>query len=764
MGCLGKMLQPYSANLDGLSVLTGTGYVRRDGDSFFSTHALIPSSEVSVPFLPGSTYQTLRKYIDITDSPGIISGGAITDAGGGNINVAAGIAILRIADDDVSELRLLNFSSQVIAIPNDSLVRYVALDYNGGTPTIIISTTQTFDDDTQVSMGSAVNSGGTILVFNNPFKVGDAFTNIIQRFDSLAPANRDASVGGLTLGVTGTRNVTVSAGAIWSRLNDHHTTAKDTSASDTMFSQYYNGTSWVLTGGLTQWPNDQYNDIASGLVTMSNNKYANLWFYMGIEGTTFGFQYGQAEYNTLAQAVAESPPSFRSPNAANVTLLLGRFVFQKGDAVPQVIQQAYDTEFTGTAVENHNDLAGLQGGTTSQYYHLTGTQHTSLSQFSSLYPFAEGDLLTGNGSSTLSKLASPGVPGRVLVSGLGQPAWTDLGTFAPTGIFGTANEISASASIGNVTLSLPSSLTFTGKTVTGGTFNATDFNGPIGGGTRNTGAFTRLGINQASAASVPLFVTGNSGNPTAVLLTDSDGRGMRVATSDYVPGVNTGTVVQLGTGAGTGNTTGIVEARTAGTSASGVLTLNPNGGNVTISGGAATVTSTGINSTPIGATTPSTGAFTTLSSTSDIVSTGSTIYSGGSVYLSGSGSSRAIYDTETGSPDMYFDHRGASNTGSWYWRNGTGGANTRMVVTSTGINSTAIGATTPSTGAFTTVNASGGVTVGTTALLSSSVSLSSSPGVNTGTLTDCPGSGNPTKWIRINDNGVPIYIPAWAPP
>lgn len=54
---------------------------------------------------------------------------------------------------------------------------------------------------------------------------------------------------------------------------------------------------------------------------------------------------------------------------------------------------------------------------------------------------------------------------------------------APSSIAGTANEIAASASVGAITLSLPSALTFTSKTVTGGTFNATAFNGPLGGTT-----------------------------------------------------------------------------------------------------------------------------------------------------------------------------------------------------------------------------------------------------------------------------------------
>lgn len=40
-------------------------------------------------------------------------------------------------------------------------------------------------------------------------------------------------------------------------------------------------------------------------------------------------------------------------------------------------------DFTGSSLTNildrkHNDLSNIQGGTSSEYYHLTGAQHTSL--------------------------------------------------------------------------------------------------------------------------------------------------------------------------------------------------------------------------------------------------------------------------------------------------------------------------------------------------------------------------------------------------
>ncbi len=72
---------------------------------------------------------------------------------------------------------------------------------------------------------------------------------------------------------------------------------------------------------------------------------------------------------------------------------------------------------------------------------------------------------------------------------------TASNTYTPRTITGTANEITVSngsGASGNPTISLPSALTFTGKTVTGGTFTGGAFNGTVGATTPDSGAFTSV--------------------------------------------------------------------------------------------------------------------------------------------------------------------------------------------------------------------------------------------------------------------------------
>jgi len=84
---------------------------------------------------------------------------------------------------------------------------------------------------------------------------------------------------------------------------------------------------------------------------------------------------------------------------------------------------------------------------------------------------------------------------------------------------------------------------------------------------------------------------------------------------------------------------------------------------------------------------------------------GAAVYGGGALLLGGTGggSGNGVYTTDTGSPTMYMDHRGTNNTGDFYWRNGTGGANTRMSLSGVGVlyvaNGTAPGSN-PSGGGF----------------------------------------------------------------
>lgn len=402
----------------------GTDVVNADGTVFDAQ-----ASEIFVNTLPGSTYKTVQQAIDVMFSPGLISGGDLVELSTTSVRVEAGTAVVRIADDNVSELRFFDFPAQDFTIPDVQTTHYYRLEYNGGSPIITDNPADDADRDTQIPLGAASRADGFLNLIPNPYRVGDVITNLIQRLDAVSPVQRDASVGGLALGNTPTRTTTLSAGRLWSRVSDFLIPAKNSSV-DTMSSAFYTGGTppLMVISGLTQWDNLQYNDTTAGtLVAMGNNKYANLWFFMSFNGDHYGFVYGTNQYNTVGDAANEGVPFFLPQNFFRQYILLGRYIFEKGVDTPILIESAFDTLFTTSAINDHNLLAGLQGGAISEFYHLTAAQHATLSTFNPATKVNKaGDTMTGS-------LIAPNINATAIGS---APSVPDSAALVATGPFG----------------------------------------------------------------------------------------------------------------------------------------------------------------------------------------------------------------------------------------------------------------------------------------------------------------------------------------
>lgn len=339
------------------------------------------ADDVPVAKLGAATYDTLQESINVLNSPGLISGGVLSDGGGGNVAWTAGTISIRATDSDVATLYMANFAAGTAAIPNDSMTRFLGVSYNAGTPIVIVKTSDTWDYDTEFPIGEVANLGGTLFPFSNPFKIGDPITNIIQRFDAQAYSIRAAS-GGLLMSTNGTtRNLDLTAGIIWARLNDFSIAAR-TSTTFPMYSVRPSGVTppLIFTPGFTQWPNTQFVS-GTTLTTMTNNRWANLWVFVNIGTGAWGFAYGTAEYNNSSGASAEQVPAYLTQNFLRQNLLLGRILFEKNSTAP-IIESAFTRVFSTQAVSDHNQLSGLQGGTVGQYYHSTAAQNAALAAIS----------------------------------------------------------------------------------------------------------------------------------------------------------------------------------------------------------------------------------------------------------------------------------------------------------------------------------------------------------------------------------------------
>jgi hypothetical protein len=340
-----------------------------------ATPTATPTPELSTIGTP--TYSTVQHFFNAAMSTGSWSGGTITASGTANaVDVAAGTGFIKATDSNVATQSFFNWSaSTALSVPSNT-VRYIGVQYNAGTPNVVAKTSDSWDYDTEFPLGICVNEGGTRYIVNNTWNTGDNQTNLIERFDSLANIARDNRLGGLILGTTGTRNVTVSAGSLMDRMSEFAITAIDTSGSGTFDAYYRDGSGgWTKQAAQTQYDVTKYDNSSGTLANLTVLDYSSRWFYLMTDGT-LAMVYGQNQFVSLALGLGDTVPSAVPPRIQAMGMLIGRLVIQQGVNAPAATQTVFTTTFSSNSVQNHNDLANIQGGSSGQYYHLTSAEYT----------------------------------------------------------------------------------------------------------------------------------------------------------------------------------------------------------------------------------------------------------------------------------------------------------------------------------------------------------------------------------------------------
>lgn len=313
-------------------------------------------SQISV--LGSPSVNTQQEYINSVGSAGYFGGGIISDAGSGSINISAGSGFIRTTPTQTDPLLSFEWPAFTgIPIPTDTY-RYIYISYNSGSPTYVLSASEFDESADNIILGVAVNESNTIISAENfGVRLEESIGQAGRFIRRVLSVSRDIRRGGLILGQTGTRFVTMTPGHIWFGRTDYTIPSFNSSVSD-KFDIYYRSV-----GGFTkialaaQWPNTQYDDGTGTLATLIANKWGVLWFYIETDGHLV-MVFGRGSYTTQAAAEQELAPSSLPPRLVAMGILASRFIFQKS-ASTAIISSTFDTKFVAAGVTKHSDLSGL---------------------------------------------------------------------------------------------------------------------------------------------------------------------------------------------------------------------------------------------------------------------------------------------------------------------------------------------------------------------------------------------------------------------
>ncbi len=324
--------------------------------------APIMASDVEALQVGTPTYDDLQDFLNMAWSGGQFTGGEVTDGGSETVDCAAMTGMIRDADSVTSNTLFFDIVADNLAIPTDT-TRFVRINYNAGTPIWELSAIEDTGRENIIHMAKVTNDGGVLHISSLVDHAGNIPNRFSHVLKSVFGVRRADNLGGIMLGEGGTRYITVSAGQIFYGEHGNDFTAKDTDpggGADTFDTEYFNGSVWVTTTGVSQWPNTQYNNIASGLVTMTNNRWAVLWFYAETDDH-LSMIYGSAQYVTQALAELETVPTSIPDKLFEHGLLIGRLIFKKSAASADV-ESAFVQAFVPTTVISHIELPDLTTG------------------------------------------------------------------------------------------------------------------------------------------------------------------------------------------------------------------------------------------------------------------------------------------------------------------------------------------------------------------------------------------------------------------
>ncbi|MFA5186170.1 MAG: hypothetical protein WC551_06800, partial [Patescibacteria group bacterium] len=511
------------------SGVLGNAGVTLNLSGFGSVTGTLPATRISMPTAGTVGTMDVQHRIDLYQSNSVIEGGDITQTAPGTILVTGGRGFVRAdASSDDATSFYVNWATTTLGFSETNSWVGVFVYYNGGSPIVVTSTNTALDNDLRyIRVGEVLSSSfGDIAVHDERLYQ----TQPQQRLDKYLETNIKHLVSaGCVVTATGTRGLAVSACDDWYKTN-YRVIPAFSSLTIPMYVDYRNGSGGYVQATTSQWDNMRYDDGTGVLASVGAGEYGILWVYRhDYPESRISLLYGQASYASVADAMAALPPETLPENYRDGehAFLISGVVFLQGGASPQEIRDlrprlnAGSFNVSGSGTTNHNELSGLQGGTTNQYYHLSATGFDAAG---ALHFSANGNntfLLNNNSTATTEfTLNNAGggvgnlnlVNGSLLMAGTTRINNSGIGFLTGLGLAGGGiTNVGSLSGISNLTATGTTSLatlTFTNGTATSVT--STNL-------FATNAAFTNLTITNSNPTNL-LFVNGTGTNATTTNL------------------------------------------------------------------------------------------------------------------------------------------------------------------------------------------------------------------------------------------------------
>lgn len=320
----------------------------------------------------------IQSFINHSWSGGVVDGLLVSSNGDGTIALTSGEVAIRNANDNHATIYIIPVSAVSSFTLTDNATNYICADYNAGNP-IIVSTTDysTINQTTRIPISAVTRVGTKLTILNaQELVVSYAAKSNTKDFET-APFRKIR--GGSILSSSGL-SLRVSNGAIYFMSTRIAHPAFDTTIAGTanknVFTYVYTG--WNRITAQKTINNTQY-DSSGTLTAMPNNSYRTDFVYIVSNNPSeLVVLMGNTTYNKQADAINALPPTVLPPEIQGAGLLIGKVTVQKSATTLSVVIVS-DISTSSSPTQIHNELSGLQGGTTGEYYHLTASQQSSIS-------------------------------------------------------------------------------------------------------------------------------------------------------------------------------------------------------------------------------------------------------------------------------------------------------------------------------------------------------------------------------------------------